>query len=110
MIKSVFNKLFRRRKLKYARWFQQFEKLSDEDRGQIKQRIGQLKLQPLISIILPVYNIEDRWLRLALDSVLNQLYPHWELCVVDDCSTRTNVRLTLAEYEKKDARIKVHLR
>ena len=104
-------KIFRRQQRPdYPGWFQQFEALSEADRAQIRQRIRHLKLQPLISILLPVYNIEDRWLRPALDSVLHQLYPHWELCLADDHSTLPSVRATLLEYEKKDARIKVHFR
>jgi len=104
-------KVFRRKQQPdYPGWFQKYETLSDEDRRLIQGRIPQLKFQPLVSILLPVYNIEDRWLRLALDSVLNQLYPNWELCVVDDHSGLASVRATLEEYQKKDGRIKVHFR
>ncbi|MBX3001085.1 MAG: glycosyltransferase family 2 protein [Caldilineaceae bacterium] len=42
--------------------------------------------QPLISVIVPVYNGE-RFLRAALDSILAQSYTPWELIVVDDGST-----------------------
>ena len=41
---------------------------------------------PVISIILPVYNGED-YLASAIDSVLQQTYQHFELIIVDDCST-----------------------
>ncbi|MGZ3709365.1 MAG: glycosyltransferase [Bdellovibrionota bacterium] len=43
----------------------------------------------------------------ALDSVLGQLYPHWELCIADDCSTMPSVRKTLEDYARRDPRIKV---
>ncbi|MFO1488663.1 MAG: glycosyltransferase family 2 protein [Verrucomicrobiota bacterium] len=109
-LRRAIGKLFHRRRYKYAEWFDRFETLSENDRRQIHERITRLPLRPRISILLPVYNIDDRWLRLALDSVLNQLYPDWELCVVDDCSPRPHVRATLAEYQQKDARIKVRLR
>ncbi|MEE4175662.1 MAG: glycosyltransferase family 2 protein [Xanthomonadales bacterium] len=41
-----------------------------------------------VSILMPVYNVEPRWLQSAIDSVKNQWYPHWQLCIADDCSTR----------------------
>ena len=41
--------------------------------------------QPLISIIIPVYNGE-KYLRPCIDSILNQTYQHWELLLIDDGS------------------------
>ena len=43
--------------------------------------------KPTFSILVPVYNVEPRWLKEAIDSVRAQTYPHWELCLADDCST-----------------------
>ncbi len=63
--------------------------------------------KPLISVVLPVYNPDEGWLEGALDSVLGQVYPNWELCVRDDASIREHVRETLSRYEKLDGRIKV---
>lgn len=62
---------------------------------------------PLISIVTPVYNIEEGYFRDFLDSVLNQTYPNWELCMADDCSTEPHVREILEEYKAKDDRVKV---
>ena len=42
---------------------------------------------PKISIIIPVYNIDTKWLDKAVKSVYNQVYKNWELCIADDCST-----------------------
>ena len=56
------------------------------------KKIGQaLKLayQPLISIIVPVYNPEATFLRQAIESVLEQVYSNWELCLADDYSTKS---------------------
>ena len=41
--------------------------------------------QPLISIIIPVYNGE-KYLRPCIDSILHQTYQHWELLLIDDGS------------------------
>ncbi|MEM7592578.1 MAG: glycosyltransferase [Cyanobacteria bacterium P01_A01_bin.83] len=73
---------------------------------------GSLKLayQPLISIIVPVYNPEENFLRQAIESVLAQVYSNWELCLADDCSTKPYVRSLLEEYAQQDSRIKITFR
>ncbi|MES9833963.1 MAG: glycosyltransferase [Candidatus Thiodiazotropha sp. DIVDIV] len=63
--------------------------------------------RPTISIVMPVYNVEESWLREAIDSVLAQTYDDWELCIADDASTKTHVRRVLKEYETRFKRIKV---
>lgn len=63
--------------------------------------------QPLISVVMPVYNIEVRWLERAVASVQNQIYPHWELCIADDASTRQETRAYLRSLD--DPRIRVIL-
>lgn len=63
--------------------------------------------RPLISIITPVYNPDEKWLRSCIESVLKQSYDNWELCLADDCSTKSHVKKVLNEYSKKDKRIKV---
>ncbi len=62
---------------------------------------------PLISICIPVYNVERKYLSECLDSILNQTYQNFEICLSNDCSTLKETLDTLAEYEKKDNRIKV---
>ena len=59
----------------------------------------------LLSIILPVYNREQT-LGEAIDSVLAQSSPHWELIIVDDCSSDGSLQLA-NEYSKKNSRIRV---
>jgi O-antigen biosynthesis protein len=69
-----------------------------------------LRRKPVFSVLLPVYDTPEKWLRLAIESVLNQQYPHWELCVADDCSKEPHVRRILEEYRARDARVKVAYR
>ena len=59
--------------------------------------------QPLISVVMPVYNTA-RFLRAALDSVLNQTYRNIQFIVVDDCSTDGSAEI-LASYD--DPRLEV---
>lgn len=65
---------------------------------------------PLISICIPVYNVERKYLSECLDSILNQTYQNFEICLSNDCSTLKETLDTLDEYERKDSRIKVHHR
>ena len=56
-------------------------------------------MQPLVTVVCLCYN-HSRFLRIALDSVLNQTYPNLEIIVVDDFST-DNSREIIAEYVEK---------
>ena len=58
---------------------------------------------PLISVIIPIYNME-RYLARCLDSVLNNTYRNLELICVDDGSKDRSLEI-LREYEAKDSRI-----
>ena len=70
-------------------------------------RVQDLPLKPLISIVVPVYNMEEHYLNNCIRSVLYQAYPHWELCLADDCSSHPHVRPVLEKWAKRDKRIKV---
>jgi glycosyltransferase involved in cell wall biosynthesis len=65
-----------------------------------------MEASALVSIVLPVYNGE-RYLREGLDSILAQNYPHWELIVVDDCSTDATPEI-LRDYSAREPRIRIH--
>lgn len=68
---------------------------------------NKFKYNPLISFIIPVYNIEPEYLRDCIDSILNQKYTNFEICIADDCSTKKETIEELKKYEEKDKRIKV---
>lgn len=61
---------------------------------------------PRISVLMPVYNTPAKWLIRAIDSVREQTYSNWELCVADDASTLPHIDKILAAYAAKDPRIK----
>lgn len=63
--------------------------------------------EPLISIVMPVYNTPRIFLQAAIDSVLAQRYSAWQLCIADDCSTAPHVREILDEAASKDDRVTV---
>lgn len=64
-----------------------------------------MKKQPLLSIIIPVYNTEP-YLRCCLDAVLSQSYDNLEVICVNDGSTDRSADI-LAEYAAKDRRVVV---
>lgn len=96
--------------LMYAEWVRTFDDLGADDRQKIANHIYILSYRPLISILLPVYNTPEKWLRLAIESVRTQLYTNWELCIADDASTDPAVRPLLEEYRTLDPRIRVTFR
>lgn len=59
-----------------------------------------------VSIITPVYNA-SAYLGPMIESVLNQIYVHWELILVDDCSSDSSIEIA-DDYARVDKRIKIH--
>lgn len=62
-------------------------------------------MEALISIIIPVYNVE-KYVKRCLDSIIYQTYKNLEIIVVDDGSTDTSYEIC-CEFKKKDSRIKL---
>jgi GT2 family glycosyltransferase len=91
----------------YRRWVTLYDTFSDTDRDAILAEIRSWTQPPLISVVMPVFNTPERYLRKALASVIGQLYPNWELCVADDASAKPHVAAVLAEYAAKDLRIRI---
>lgn len=65
-----------------------------------------LELQPLVSVLTPVYNGEE-YLAECIESVLGQTYQNWEYCIVNNCSTDRTLEIATA-YAQKDKRIRIH--
>lgn len=61
--------------------------------------------EPLISIIVPIYNTPITFLRQMIDSVQQQSYEKWELCIGNASPEKQEIRQVLEEY-KSDKRIK----
>ena len=90
--------------LEYHRWVKKNETVRRSD---AEREIGSFKFTPLISIVTPVYNVEERCLRAFVQSVRHQWYGNWELCIADDKSPDARVRDVLEELASQDGRIKV---
>ena len=102
----------RRRKretINYQKWIAA-HRLTTIGRENLRGAIEAFNKKPLISVLLPVYNVEEKWLRRCIESVTNQIYENWELCIADDCSPSPHVKRVLEEYAAKDGRIKIVFR
>ena len=82
----------------YQRWIEKYEE---------KPIYEELSYNPLISVLIPVYNINRKYLSECLDSILNGKYQNFEICLVDDASTLKETKETLEEYANKDKRVRV---
>lgn len=94
----------------YAAWLRRYDLLDDERRAALRTRQGFFAVQPLISVVMPTYNPNPAWLVEVIESVRQQIYPHWELCIADDCSSNAEIRTILERYQREDSRIKVVFR
>jgi len=65
-----------------------------------------MKDQPLVSIIVPTYNL-SKCLRVTIDSALSQTYANWEMIITDDGSTDDTVEI-IKEYIAKDSRFRLN--
>lgn len=70
-----------------------------------KQRMA-LQLQPLVSVVTPVYNGET-YLAECIESVLAQTYENWEYTIVNNCSTDRSLEIA-QRHAQRDARIRIH--
>ena len=112
-IRKRAKKIFQKKieiKTDYQQWLEKHEVSEEIKSKSIRERLGNLKHQPLISVIMPCYNSNLKWLKEAIESVRNQVYPNWELCIADDASTHPGIRSVLKKYCSLDSRIKVLIR
>ncbi|CAH0122353.1 hypothetical protein PAE9249_04903 [Paenibacillus sp. CECT 9249] len=70
-----------------------------------RQRKHQFKYEPLISIVVPVYNTNENFLIEMINSVLNQTYSNFELCIFNGGSNNPKLDSLIRGYADKDKRI-----
>lgn len=88
----------------YAAWYEK-NKVSEEELT--KQRNKEFPYMPLFSILVPVYNTPIPYLREMLDSVRNQTYQKWQLCIANANPENEEVARILNQYIEMDKRIQV---
>ena len=90
----------------YDAWLQQ-NQLTAERLREAVTRAQALQLRPLISVVMPVYNSDPRYLEMALQSVERQIYDNWEICIADDVSSDQRIISFLESYQSRNSRVKV---
>ncbi len=93
----------------YAQWISQNE-ISPSQYSLLENAVRSWSSKPLISVVMPTHNSDIDILKKTIESVQNQIYPHWELCVSDDASTCTELKNYLSEIAAQDPRIFVTFR
>lgn len=86
----------------YAEWYSLTKPTEEELK---RQREEQLTWKPKFSIVIPLYKTPERYLREMLDSIVNQTYNNWELCLVDGSPEGEDVSGIVKKYTK-DLRIR----
>lgn len=94
----------------YERWLRSHGDPDAMELEAMHHALGRMPSQPLLSVLMPVYDSPERWLRRAIQSVQKQVYGNWELCLADDCSPSPWVREFLQKQAALDPRIKLCFR
>lgn len=93
----------------YEKWRKKYLR-NKPPTNKLKQEIASWSAPPpLISVIMPVFNPDITHLSEAIESVKNQIYTNWELCISDDCS-RKEVKTFLESIQAEYPQIKVFFR
>ena len=92
----------------YAAW-RRTHTPSPERLATLAVRVAELVDPPLISVLVPTWNSEPSVLADTLQSVVDQVYPRWELCIADDCSPNADTRQALQEWALREPRIRLVL-
>jgi O-antigen biosynthesis protein len=96
------------RRRQYRRWLALHTPTSAK-LAQMRGAANALKSPAVISVVIPVHDPDPDWLEAAIRSVLRQVYPHLQLCIADDASTKPEVRAVL-ERAAGDPRVRVAYR
>lgn len=99
-----------RKSIDYGTWLKTYATLDEAAIANMTEQVARWQNPPLISVVMPVYNAPLDLLKEAVASVQAQIYPRWELCIADDCSTSEELRDYLKALPETDSRIKVCFR
>ena len=97
------NERFEPEEIPYEGWYQQYVPTQQELERQKKRK---WKKQVKISVVVPAYQTPELFLRQMIDSLRNQTYENWELCIANGSPEDEAMAAVLLEYSQKDSRIR----
>jgi GT2 family glycosyltransferase len=114
LVKAVIQRYVRRRRAfhtlslneQYRIWLEN-NQLTGRIVAAMREEIAGFRRTPKISVAMPVREADGRWLETAVNSLIQQVYPNWELCLAVYTSVEKHVKRFLEEYQSKDLRLKV---
>ena len=84
----------------YGGWIKYNEPKDADLKIQMKKKF---EIAPKISVIVPMYNTKEKFFKDLVNSLINQTYSNWELCLADGSPKQNE---NLKKYYEKDSRIK----
>ena len=107
-IKDVCERIEMKLSRKNHEMYEYWRRLYVPTKKQLKEQSEQaFELEPKISIVVPLYKTDHRFLKEMIDSVKSQSYSNWELCLSDGSGNPSPLKDILTKYENGDKRIKV---
>lgn len=87
----------------YGPWYEEYKPTEEELQ---RQRNRRWKKHHKFSVVVPGYKTPEKFLREMIESLEAQTYPYWELCFANGSPEDGQMAAVLAEYGKKDPRIR----
>jgi len=88
----------------YTPWFAQ-HRLPAGEAAKLTGQSRRFSYRPLVSILVPTFNPNEKFLAAAVESVIAQIYEKWELILIDDGSDMAGMGALLEKMMRRDARI-----
>lgn len=103
-IKKILGKITKRDNISYREWY---KAQTPSKAALAEQKRKKFSYMPKISIVVPLYKTPENYLKEMIESVKEQTYSNWELCLSDGSGSDSPIKNLLKTYEKEDKRIKV---
>lgn len=87
----------------YGEWYDLTKPSQEELEAQKKESFDYM---PKLSIVIPAFKTPEKYLKEMLDSILEQTYSKWELCIADGSPQGEGIERILKRYAAKDRRIR----